>query len=629
MPTNPTPKLSTHASRNPSKPTQQPRRHATDGTRSTQDLRAVATKEMKERMQDDVDNFHEYRIQKVTELANKYQKDESYFLKVLCNQSQYSTSRDMTLANAIRHDISVKAKERGESKKNAIELNEDLSEDEYQRIKASLTKEEEERLFAQLRAHRELKAKGIRATNRSAAADAVQNANRMGDVIRNLYERTGVCGLAMFTHGNPDDLNVPHFVDSDQAHLFFRQTFNMDMLDVLRKFKQWSCNSDAGLKHRTDLDFIRSEVGRLLTEGLSKIKNNRTLEMDYVNYRLRIVYELGVMLRVGGYASVIDDGTIHWVVMTKSQCDEVAREIDELRKQGPLNPHKEHADKGQKCGSYKKKAAKNADQENDEDNNNNNNEEDEEDDEDRTPVASKPAQVASHAAPSTSNVVQAVGSTTAPASNPPHVAAANTAPATVPASNPAHIAADAAVAAFHATAVASAATTAAPVDALPLDALFTPEEMALFSSDPANFDYTQLDLSGLDLSNVSPLIPDNSAPFPDVRLNTSNLDVSVGGSGHVLTLHIPNPAAMGSTATFGVFSANGNGGNGGSRKRPHAQDNGPVSPAKKARKERSDKGKKRSAPHDAAENVNTTSNAPAPRPRKRRSDAGVSRSRRT
>ncbi|KAJ6512713.1 hypothetical protein C8R45DRAFT_1087847 [Mycena sanguinolenta] len=595
MPTNPTPKLSTHAPRNPSKPTQQPRRRATDGTRSTQDLRAMATKEMNERLQDDIDDFHEYRIQKVTELANKYQKDESYFLKVLSNQSQYATSRDMTLANAIKHDLSLKAKDRSESK-SAIEINKDLGDGEYKRIKASLTKEEEERLFAQLRAHCELKAKGIHATNRSAAADTVQNANRMGDMIRNLYERTGVRGLAMFMRGNPDDPNVPHFVDSDKARLFFRQTFNMDMLDVLRKFEQWSCNRDAGLKDCTDLDFLRSEIARLLAEGLCKIKNNKTLEMDYVNYRLRIVYKLGVML--AGWPEWVDigDGTIHWVVMTKSQHNEVAREIEELRKKGLLKSRKERANKGKKHGSYKKKGTA--------------------DEEDAGhPSCEEPCS-------STLNVAPAVASTTAPTSSPSRVAAdatavnpiaTNTAQAAAPASNPvlivadvavaatpaanlAHIAADVAVTAAPAPAsnpalvvtdITVAATpaanpayiaadvavtavhvtaVAAPVNALPLDVLFTPKELALFGGDPVNFNYSQLDFSGLDLSNVSPLIPDNPAPFPDLLLNTSNPDVSTGGGSHAMALHVPQTTAIGSTATFGVFSANGNGGGGGSRK---------------------------------------------------------------
>ncbi|KAJ7164049.1 hypothetical protein B0H12DRAFT_1246950 [Mycena haematopus] len=143
----------------------------------------------------EIQEFHDYRLERVTDLANKYQKDESFFLKLLSNQSQYSTSRGMTLYNVIRHDLSVKAKDVGDSK-NALDLNDELADGEYERIKASLTKDDENRLFAQLRSHRELKLKGIRATNRSAAADALQNANHIGDVIRNLFERTGVRALS-------------------------------------------------------------------------------------------------------------------------------------------------------------------------------------------------------------------------------------------------------------------------------------------------------------------------------------------------------------------------------------------------------------------------------------------------
>jgi ribosomal protein S17 len=56
-------------------------------------------------------------------------------------------------------------------------------------MKETLSDEEEKRLRKQLREHRELKQRGIRSTNRAAAADAMQNANRVGDVVRHVYCR--------------------------------------------------------------------------------------------------------------------------------------------------------------------------------------------------------------------------------------------------------------------------------------------------------------------------------------------------------------------------------------------------------------------------------------------------------
>ncbi|KAJ7202705.1 hypothetical protein B0H12DRAFT_1243983 [Mycena haematopus] len=379
------PTLSTHASRNPSKPVQPPReRHRkSEAGRATQDLRDASAKELKERMAADIDSFHDYRAEKVKEFAKKYTKEEAYFLKLLSNRSQYSASRGMTLYNAIRHDLSVKAKEDGVIK-NAVDLNDDLADGEYERIKADLTPDEEKELFQQLQDHRELKRKGIRATNRSAAADAMANATRVGDVLLDLYERTGVRALAMFTRGNSEDAAMPVIVDSDQARQFFQQVLKLDVHDVVRMFEQWSCTRDAALKERHDLDTVRKEIAEMIAEGLCKIKNKKPLPMDYANYKLRIVHELGVEL-AGWPARVemarpsrllaepardihqkLKTGAIHWVALTRTQRDAVAAEIEELRGQGPLRPRKERADKGRKRGRRGKKDAEDSDEEDEE-----------------------------------------------------------------------------------------------------------------------------------------------------------------------------------------------------------------------------------------------------------------------
>ncbi|KAJ7867564.1 hypothetical protein B0H14DRAFT_3441774 [Mycena olivaceomarginata] len=59
-----------------------------------------------------------------------------------------------------------------------------------------------------------------------------------------LYERTGVRGIAFFLHGNADDPVLPHCVDSDNAMDFLRQVLGIAPLDLLLQFEQWSYTHD-------------------------------------------------------------------------------------------------------------------------------------------------------------------------------------------------------------------------------------------------------------------------------------------------------------------------------------------------------------------------------------------------
>ncbi|KAJ6505357.1 hypothetical protein C8R45DRAFT_1209132 [Mycena sanguinolenta] len=266
MSTSPTPTLSAHAARNPSKPIQQPRRraHKSDAGSATQTVNDAKLKN--EEMLAEVDAFQELRHEKVKELAIKYEKDEAFFLKLLTNGVQYSGARNTTLWNAFKHDLAKQAKENGDSK-STIELNAEAKE-KYEEFKNNMTEDEKKELIAQLEDHRELQRKGVRATNKSASADAMQNATRIGQM-KDLYERMGVRAFALFTRGNPDDPSLPHIEDSDEARLFFLEYLKLDILDVMRKFEHWSCTRDSGgPKENHKLSVIMKEISEMLNEGL-------------------------------------------------------------------------------------------------------------------------------------------------------------------------------------------------------------------------------------------------------------------------------------------------------------------------------------------------------------------------
>ncbi|KAJ6593721.1 hypothetical protein B0H19DRAFT_1246458 [Mycena capillaripes] len=362
-----TPTLSTHSIRNPVRPVQPPRKRSSKRTdhasKATAALKAAENLQNRINLNVDVDAFYDYKNTLKKTLSKKYNRTEAYIGKLLSNGAQYATTRAVSLRNAIIHDLSLKAKEAGEpSDLKTIRAN--LSKEEYEEIKEEMSEAERKRVIKQLNDHRELKHRGIRATNKALAADAMQNANRIGDVLIDLYERTGVRAIALFTRGHPDDPSVPHVVDSDETRAFFQEAFGCSVLDVLRKLELWSCTRDKAAKNGNDLDVVQKEVAELLTAGLRKVKNNKTLSMAYTNYREEIVHKLGVELagwpskirmRRPSKMSAMDarsirdklrSGTICWVGLTRAQRDEVAEEIDQLRAQGALKQRKERSDKG-------------------------------------------------------------------------------------------------------------------------------------------------------------------------------------------------------------------------------------------------------------------------------------------
>ncbi|KAJ6547647.1 hypothetical protein B0H19DRAFT_1266549 [Mycena capillaripes] len=392
------PALSTIAARNPTRAVQPPRKRGKSGksnaSRATNTLATNESREKRLQLEQEVED-HVIDFQaKVTSLSIKYGRKENYIKKLLGNSAQYAQKRGLNIRNAIMHDLSVKAKEAGD-KGDLKTIRTNLSKEEYQEMKAEMTEEEHDRLMKQLAEHRGFKHRGVRATNKAVALDAMQTAARIGDVLDDLFERTGVRAFAFFTRGDPDDPAVPHIVDSDNARAYFQRVFGKSFIDFLRKFEQWSCTLDTEVREKNDADSVRKQIVTLVLEGLRKIKNKKHIGMDYVNYKADIQHKLGVEL--AGWPSTIlfvrplklraeqareirdglRSGTIRWVALSKAQRRDLAEELEELVSDGPLKRRKERSDKGKKRARHEDGSDTEEEEEEDEED-----EEEEEDDDD-------------------------------------------------------------------------------------------------------------------------------------------------------------------------------------------------------------------------------------------------------
>ncbi|KAJ7694860.1 hypothetical protein B0H17DRAFT_931362 [Mycena rosella] len=269
------PKLSGHATRNPHKAIKKSRQRAalSEASKASKVLATALRKERQMLLEDDVDEFYAYRAGEIVRLATKHSVTPDTVRKMICNTTQFKTTRALNLRNAIMHDRAVKAKAAGESK-SLGELQDDIlaavEDGELEVSAAKLDQAEKKRLIDQLIAYRETQRHGARATNKAAAMNGVATAAGVRDVLIDLFERTGIRALALFSRGNPDNDALPNCVDSDESKGFFESMLKTSYLDILRSFERYCCTRDNGLHERNDLDSVRKDIVLMIMEGLRK-----------------------------------------------------------------------------------------------------------------------------------------------------------------------------------------------------------------------------------------------------------------------------------------------------------------------------------------------------------------------
>ncbi|KAF7359987.1 hypothetical protein MVEN_00725700 [Mycena venus] len=365
---------STHASRNPSKRVQlstrrrgRPSGKLTESQKATRALQAAQRKIKKKALYDHVDEFYAIKKKYIADIVKDHDHTEEYATRILSNTTQYKHTREISLRNAIVHDLHKQARDRGET----ISLKElATAADEAAHLPRS---KEVARLKAQLQEKRVLARVGLRANNLSAGADSRAIVNRIQDEIMNLHTRTGTRCVALFTRGNVDDQFIPTYAESGGSFDFFIQSLKIAGLDVLRLFEQWSCTQDQA-PQRDSVVRLKSEITQTLNSGLHRMTKNKRLKMSYTNFdtdiklawKVKLVgwpddipfvkpSDLGSSDRVRRICSMVRSSQIHWVYLELDEIAELEADIERRRAAGTLHKaRKPRADKGKKHKSTRR-----------------------------------------------------------------------------------------------------------------------------------------------------------------------------------------------------------------------------------------------------------------------------------
>ncbi|KAF8137746.1 hypothetical protein K438DRAFT_1786392 [Mycena galopus ATCC 62051] len=369
MPPTITPSL--HALRHPNRPAQISRNRrvgVSAAGKAESSLKRAYAKQLRIKFNEQVDKFFTEHDELVAALAKEFRKKERNVRALLCNETQYKTVRTPSLRNAVIHQRWRDLQEDGEVKRLqdiCAELKEEIEDGTFSLD--DIDDAEAKRLIKQLLEHWQLKRRGVRVTTKAAQLDGFQTAKGIGNALLDLYERTGIRGIAIFSRRCTDDPGIPHAVDSDNAMEFMEQELDIVPLDFLRKFKHWCVRQDEDEPDENGVNPVRKEVSRLVLEGLRIITKIATITMEWVNYDVTIREARGVELAgvphniplgrpatwnvetARRFRDGLRNGSIHWVEMTKTQREELKAEHNARRKEmgvGSLVKKAERSDKG-------------------------------------------------------------------------------------------------------------------------------------------------------------------------------------------------------------------------------------------------------------------------------------------
>ncbi|KAF7351473.1 hypothetical protein MSAN_01579500 [Mycena sanguinolenta] len=343
------PGLTTWAKRNPGKPVlrSKPKQAIRPEQRRTLEDRAKSKKKRMVELQADIAQLNRARVSMIDELAVKHRFKLKLVKQQISASTAFKKSRKPSLIRAKIHYLTKVLNE-------GLAKNERFSLHEIRRRVANypefrnMSREFKTQLLKDLEEHRSTRKTGTRATNKAVAQDAAHVMKKLDEEIRNLFERRGMYGIAIFSKGHVQDKALPHILESASASNFIRETLKIDPMDLVAKFEQWCCSRDLGFTGVDTLPSMRKEVTRMVKGGLRIASKKEKCVMNYERYFKVVILGYGVII-VGWpkgidfvsptYISSVDDmrklrdawrdGTCHWKILSVREKEKYRKDYDD------------------------------------------------------------------------------------------------------------------------------------------------------------------------------------------------------------------------------------------------------------------------------------------------------------
>ncbi|KAF8346292.1 hypothetical protein F5887DRAFT_1182188, partial [Amanita rubescens] len=232
----------------------------------------------------------------------------------------------------------------------------------------NISEEQKNELIEDLKAYRELKQMGSRASSLSVAQDVRQTMQRITIEVSHLHLRTGTCSVLFLSKSHCiDDQTIPGWVATGESASFFLDVLKVDVWDVLRKYEEWVCSKDQGKTKTDTFKAMRSECTTIVSEGLRQILKSDSVMMNYVNYEKVIIQKHHVKLvgwpknvkfvtpanlsrvdEVRTLRHALKSNECHWVQLSEAEVEENMASIAEREAAGEQvgRKRKQRSDKG-------------------------------------------------------------------------------------------------------------------------------------------------------------------------------------------------------------------------------------------------------------------------------------------
>ncbi|KAJ7205072.1 hypothetical protein C8J57DRAFT_1259087 [Mycena rebaudengoi] len=153
------------------------------------------------------------------------------------------------------------------------------------------------KLKADLITHRLKKRRGARSTNKAVSNDAQWTVNRIANKMNDLLERCGMYSFAIFSKGHIQDTTNPFLVHAGDSLDFLHEVMNIDPLDFMAKFEQWTCVREKGTTGVHTLESMRIYCTAKIRNTLCFVSGKEKATMNYENYLNVVVlgYEVKLM----------------------------------------------------------------------------------------------------------------------------------------------------------------------------------------------------------------------------------------------------------------------------------------------------------------------------------------------
>ncbi|KAJ7757895.1 hypothetical protein B0H16DRAFT_1721028 [Mycena metata] len=302
-------RISAHAARNPGKPTQDsaPKKSkrpvGSDALANTKALMTSGQKANKTAVLQLIDNFYEYRDQRVDEIWDS-QSPENRMTKEWIRK-QITSSAYTGVSRAPNYWNGYVSKVQQELKENNPHVNLDDARAEIARrmeeagcdaFKDFLSDSEKKDLREEMAEEQKKKHVGVRKTNLANIGDVSRNCEKIRVMLEGLRERCGVLSLAFIARGNIKDAARAECLYTGGAADFLTDVFKISVVEFLWRYEAYCSMRDDIPRPPKSTIILRREIVKLTEDGLKLITGRKDLKMFYKHYDYGIRYLLGVEL---------------------------------------------------------------------------------------------------------------------------------------------------------------------------------------------------------------------------------------------------------------------------------------------------------------------------------------------